>query len=128
MLLRRHRRVYDGDRTSRGARLRGEGVSQVRAVGTESGEKRMSVFDPSRRAFIRRLALAAGGAALSLAAACGPAAQTPAPTQAPATTKPAAAAPAPAPTAPPPTAAPAAKPTTAPAAPAVPKPGAVEIG
>lgn len=89
----------------------------------------MSSFDPSRRAFIRSLALAAGGAALSLAAACGPAAQTPAPTQASAPTKPAAAAPAPAPTAPPPTAAPAAKPTTPPAATAVPKPGAVvQIG
>jgi peptide/nickel transport system substrate-binding protein len=88
----------------------------------------MSSSDLSRRGFLRGLALAAGGAALSLVAACGPAAQPAAPTQAPAPTKPAAPA-AVAPTAPAPTTAPAVKPTTAPAAAAPPKPSAiVQIG
>src|SRR5262249_29443001 len=80
------------------------------------------------RAFLRVLALAASGAAVSLVAACGPATQPAAPTQAPAATKPpAAAAPT---TAPAPTAAPAVKPTSAAPAPTTPaKPGAVvQIG
>jgi peptide/nickel transport system substrate-binding protein len=71
--------------------------------------------------------LAAGGAAVSLVAACGPSTQPAAPTQAPAATKPpTAAAPT---TAPAPTAAPAVKPTAAPAPTTPPKPGAVvQIG
>jgi len=93
----------------------------------------MSAQKFSRRAFIRGLAVAAGGTALSLAAACGPAAPTVAPTQAPPTPKPTTApAAAPAATSAPPaaTAAPAANPTTAPAAAAaVAKPGSVvQIG
>jgi len=93
----------------------------------------MSAQKFSRRAFIRGLAVAAGGTALSLAAACGPAAPTVAPTQAPPPPKPTTApAAAPAATSAPPaaTAAPAASPTTAPAAAAaVAKPGSVvQIG
>ena len=80
----------------------------------------------SRRAFIRGLAVAAGGAAVSLAVACGPAGAPAAPTQAPAPPKPTTA-----PTAAPAaaTAPPAAKPTTAPTAAAAAKPGSVvQIG
>jgi ABC-type transport system substrate-binding protein len=88
----------------------------------------MSALKYSRRAFIRGLAVAAGGTALSLAAACGPAAPTAAPTQPAAAPKPTIAATA----APAATTAPAAKPTTAPAAAAAPagvKPGSVvQIG
>src|SRR5262245_2251927 len=96
-------------------------------ISTARGETEMSPVGHTRRAFIRGLALAAGGATLSLAAACGPAAQpaapaqAPPPTQPPPPTKPAAAAA--------PTTAPAAQPTTAPAATAAAKPGTVvQIG
>jgi peptide/nickel transport system substrate-binding protein len=87
----------------------------------------MLALKHSRRAFIRGLAVAAGGTALSLAAACGPAAAPAAPTQAPAQAPKPTTAPTAAPAAA--TAPPAAKPTAAPTAAAAAKPGSVvQIG
>src|SRR5262249_58979207 len=96
-LFRRHRHVYDDSRYS-------------------SREGRMLALKHSRRAFIRGLAVAAGGAAVSLAAACGPAGAPPAPAPAPAPPQP----PPPPPPAPP--AAPAPPPPQPPTPPTPPPP------